>query len=75
MIPIENERKVGCACGCGKFIIAPEEFFNGILNLQRRFEKDFVTCYIFFKEGHINNSVSGIKCVVVPDKPSSLTGK
>ena len=43
--------------------------------MREYYYTDIEPCYIFFKEGHINNSVSGIKCVVVPEKPSSLTEK
>ena len=48
---------IKCCCQCNESLNVPEDFFEGIMRLQKLYEKDFITMYSFAKVGHLDKKV------------------
>ena len=57
---------VPCSCQCGEMVEVPIAFQDGLLRLQKLYEDTFITCYIFFREGHLDNNIKSIREVTRP---------
>lgn len=55
--------KTFCSCGCGKKLLIPEQFSEGILELQKKYEVDFIFCSLYFVVGHLDKIAGSIEKV------------
>mgnify|MGYP001594937914 CR=1 FL=1 len=50
-----------CGCRCKEKVYIPEEFGIGLIELQKKYEKDFITVYNIFKVGHLDKIIKTIE--------------